>query len=119
MYGCELCGYTTKNRAWFEKHQETDLCRRKSEREKTLEEEVRILKQQVKAMYEWFINDRVKTKEEIEREQKQEEEEVKMKIKARLTKFKIEFDKYETIEGLRYLNRQLSERIRKDKESTE
>jgi hypothetical protein len=115
--------YTTDKKANLERHQASDLCKTKAE-EKTqtnvtleqrvlvLEQENKQLRKEMKILLKWFEN-RPKTQEE----KKQEEEETKQKIKRTLTKHNVPFDPHDSLEGLRRLNRDLTARLKAEKEN--
>jgi len=68
------------------------------------------------------INEWIESRPKTREEQAREEETIKDNIKERLTKFKVEFDEYDSLEGLRAKNRELTERLsilkRKQNESS-
>ena len=99
VYCCDVCSsFTTRNKAHLTKHQESDICKKRSQETMTLEQEVKCLRKQVAIMWEWFEN-REKTKEE----KQQEEEMFKNKIRRDLTKHGIPWDVGDTLDGLRHL----------------
>ena len=106
VFLCKKCMYSTESRSNFERHQNSDICHRKASTEKSLRQEIDELKKYVYKMNEWFEG-RPKTAEEI----KEEEEKVAEDIKRKLTKHGVEFDKYESLDGLRAKNRDLTAKL--------
>ena len=117
VYVCKDCLYSTDNRCNLERHQQTDICKKRAGGQKSVEQRLTDLENCMLKINEW-IESRPKTREE----QAREEETIKDNIKERLTKFKVEFDEYDSLEGLRAKNRELTERLsilkRKQNESS-
>jgi hypothetical protein len=110
LYICYDCqDYYTENKTAFENHQQSTRCKNRLTNRLLFKDQLQQLQDIVDS------HDKIITKLMEVIEFPVDEEETKDKIRRDLTRHGVQFDVGETLNGLRYLNRELQNRLRMEK----